>query len=228
MAGGLVHGLGLLYFVRMPICVACGEWTSGPLCLPCRRRLKPGRSGLVGSVAVRYAFHHSATGRMLVHRLKYHGLSSAADTLSAAMAPLVPSEAEVLVPVPRSPLRRVTYGVDPAKELARRMGRLVDLPVVGALAPPLWWRRHAGQTLAQRSAPSFSARRSVAGGVVLVDDVITSGATLRGAVAALDGRVLVAISATSPGMMVVSKAPIASRRLRDSTAPRHSSVESRL
>jgi predicted amidophosphoribosyltransferase len=215
----------------MPICVACGEWTNGPLCLPCRRLLKPGRSGVVGDIAVSYAFHHSATGRVLVHRLKYHGLSRAADILSAAMAPLVPSAAAVLVPVPRSPVRRVTYGVDPAKELARRLGRLLDVPVVAALGPPLWWPRHAGRDMARRSAPAFSARKSarkaVAGGVVLVDDVITSGATLKGAVAVLDGPILAAISATSPGMMVVSKAPIASRRLRDSTAPRHRWVESR-
>lgn len=174
-----------------------------------------------------YAFHHSATGRRLVHRLKYHGLSSAADILSGAMAPLVPATAAVLVPVPRSPVRRVTYGVDPAKELARRLGRLLDLPVVAALAPPLWWPRHAGRDMSRRTAPAFTVRRSVAGGVVLVDDVITSGATLKGAVAVLESPILGAISATSPGMMVVSKAPIASRRLRDSTAPRHRWVASR-
>ena len=172
-----------------------------------------------------YAFHHSGTGRRLVHRLKYNGLASAADILSAAMAPLVPHDAAVLVPVPRAAARRVTYGVDPAKELARRMSRILDIPVVAALAPPLWWPRHAGREMSQRSAPGFSMRLSkrpsLVGSVVLVDDVITSGATLRGAMAALDRDILAAISATSPGMMVASKAPIASRRLRDSTAPRH-------
>lgn len=178
-----------------------------------------------------YAFHHSGTGRRLVHRLKYNGLTSAADILGAAMAPLVPPGAAVhgaavLVPIPRAAARRLTYGVDPAKELARRMSRILDIPVVAALAPPLWWPRHAGREISQRSAPGFSMRLakrpSLVGSVVLIDDVITSGATLRGAMAALDREILVAISATSPGMMVASKAPIASRRLRDSTAPRHS------
>ena len=203
----------------MPVCVSCGQWVGGPLCLACRRRLTPGRSGFVGDLAVRYAFHHSATGRTLVHRLKYHGLASAADILTAAMAPLVPEEATVLVPVPRAVARRVLYGVDPAKELAVRLGRALGLPVVAALAPPLWWPRHAGRTLSQRPTPAFSLRKAVSGSVVLVDDVITSGATLRGAAGALTWHILAAISATSPGMMVAPKAPTASRRLRDSTAP---------
>jgi predicted amidophosphoribosyltransferase len=187
----------------------------------------PGRSGVVGGIPVNYAFHHSGTGRMLVHRLKYHGLSSAADVMSAAMAPLVPHDATALIAVPRATVRRITYGVDPAKELAKRIGRALDLPVVAALAPPLWWPRHAGRTLSERAAPSFRRRRSVGGAPVLIDDVITSGATLAGAAQALDRPVLAAISATSPGMMVLSKAPTASRRLRDSTAPRHRRVESR-
>lgn len=219
MAGGLVRGSGVSYCAGMPVCVSCGEWAGGPLCLACRRRLTAGRSGVVGDLAVSYAFHHSATGRTLVHRLKYHGLARAADILSAAMAPLVPAEAGVLVPVPRAVVRRVMYGVDPAKELARRLGRTLGLPVVAALAPPLWWPRHAGRTMSRRPAPAFSQRKAVTGPVVLVDDVITSGATLRGAAAALAWQILSGVSATSPGMMVVPKAPTASRRLRDSTAP---------
>lgn len=211
----------------MPVCVACGEWGCGPLCFRCRRRMRPGDSGTFSGVAVDYALHHSATGRLLVHRLKYHGLASAADVLAAVMAPLIAGDADVIVAVPRATARRIAYGVDPAKELARRVATLVGLPVVAALAPRLWWPRHATRDQSQRTSPSFSSRRDVTGHIVLIDDVVTSGATLRGAVAALGAERFSAVTATSPGMMVPSKAPLASRRLRDGQASWQGPVDKR-
>ncbi len=132
-------------------------------------------------VAVRYALHHSATGRSLVHRLKYHGLTSAADVLADVMAPLIEPDTMALVPVPRAAFRRIAYGVDPALELAHRVGRRVGLPVIRALAPPLWWPRHATRDHNRRSSPSFSRKREVPANVVLIGDVVTSGATMLGA-----------------------------------------------
>jgi len=227
IARGLVQVSTIAYVAKMPVCVACGEWGCGPLCLRCRRRLRPGDSGAFSGVAVDYALHHSGTGRLLVHRLKYHGLTGAADVLAAVMAPLVAGDVDMLVAVPRATARRIAYGVDPAKELARRVGRLVGLPVVAALAPPLWWPRHATRDPLQRASPSFSRRRRVGGNVVLIDDVVTSGATLRGAAAALGVEKLSAVTATSPGMMVASKAPLASRRLCDGQASWQGPVDKR-
>ena len=211
----------------MPVCVACGDWGCGPLCILCRNRLRTGESGVFSSIAVRYALHHSATGRLLVHRLKYHGLTSAADVLAAVMAPLIDPDTEALVPVPRATFRRLTYGVDPALELARRIGERVGVPVIRALAPPLWWPRHATRGRHRRAAPSFRVRRGVPTNVVLVDDVVTTGATLLGAAAALQSQEIRGVTATSPGMMVTSKAPIASRRLRDGLAEWQRPVDKR-
>ena len=182
---------------------------------------------MVAATAVRFAFHHSGTGRELVHRLKYQGLAGAADVLAAAMAPLVAAEAEVIVPLPRAPLRRAFYGVDSARELARRIGRLTGLPVVAALGAPLWWPRHAGRQGSVRSAPQFYRRRLIPAPVVLIDDVVTSGATFQGAVAAMPEHISSVVTATSPGMIDSSKAPIASGRLRDGTAEWQRQVDKR-
>jgi predicted amidophosphoribosyltransferase len=181
----------------------------------------------VEGISVAYAFHHSGTGRLLVHRLKYHGLTSAAELLAGAMAPLIPLHTSALVPVPRAAVRRIGYGVDPAWELARRLGRRLHVPVVSALRAPLWWSPHAKAGSRSREAPRFAPRRPVRGPIVLIDDVVTSGATLAGAVAALDIEIMAAVAATSPGMMVSSKALIASRRLRDGQARRQRSIEVR-
>lgn len=218
------------YGAFMPICVACGALTPPPLCADCRNGLRPGGGLLVGSVAGHFALHHSGTGRRLVHQLKYHGVAGAADVLARLLAPMVPGHAAMIVPIPRATLRRMAFGVDPAWELARRIGAARRLPVVRALTPPLWWRRHASQGPGERAEPAFRARGLVRA-AVLVDDVITSGATVRGAVEAFGaegpGHIASVIAATSPGMMGQSKAPIASRRLGDGTAAWQSKVEQR-
>ncbi len=90
------------------------------------------------------AFAHRGTARLLVHRLKYGGHRAAAAVLAEGMAGCVPEGAGALVPVPRARLRHWRYGVDPAVELARALGRLLRLPVVPALAPEWWHRRRAG------------------------------------------------------------------------------------
>lgn len=214
----------------MPVCVACGVWGIGPLCLDCRRQLGPGGSLLIDEVPGRYALHHSGTGRRLVHQLKYHGVVGAAQVLAALMAPLIPGHGEMLVPIPRATVRRMVFGVDPAWELAQRIGHISGLPVVKALLPPLWWPRNAGTPSGRRAVPGFRARLSPRHWV-LIDDVITSGATVRGAIRALGspvpGEIASVIAATSPGMMVASKAPIASGRLRDGTAAGQNKVDYR-
>jgi len=148
---------------------------------------------------VRSAFLHSGTARLLVHRLKYGGYAAAAPLLAAAMAGSVPPDAAALVPVPRARLRRWRYGVDPAVELARALGRALDLPILPALAPAWWHRRRAGPADAERGVPRFRPVRPAPAGVVLVDDVVTTGATLRAAAAALGGPCAAVTATVAPG-----------------------------
>ena len=148
---------------------------------------------------MRSAFVHRGTARLLVHRLKYGGQAAAASLLAAAMARAVPEGATALVPVPRARSRRWRYGVDPAVELARGLGRVLALPILPALAPEWWHRRRAGPAGAKRGVPRFRVVRPMPPGAVLVDDVVTTGATLRAAAAAL-GRPCAAVTATvAPG-----------------------------
>lgn len=151
------------------------------------------RSGVV----VESAHHHHGVARALVHRLKYEGVIDAAVPLAEAMAGSLPADATAVVPVPRAVGRRIRYGVDPAQVLAELVAAHRGIPLVAALRPGLWWARHAVRRPDRRLDPKFGLRLAPPAGAVLVDDVVTSGATI-GAAAAVTGLSR-ALTATGAG-----------------------------
>ncbi|NNC93576.1 MAG: hypothetical protein HKN80_13920 [Acidimicrobiia bacterium] len=153
-----------------------------------------------GALVVRGAFAHIGMAKRLVHDLKYRGLVGRVTALAPTMATNLPADAAVLVPVPRSVVRRLQLGIDPGLELALAVSGLTGLPVGRDLAPPLWRARHAGKGRDRRAPVRFTARRPSRSGTVIVDDVVTTGATLVAAHRALGPGVIGAITATSAGV----------------------------
>lgn len=149
------------------------------------RHIRQLECGLVVSAPAR----HAAETRRLVHQLKYQASPTAARILGRAVAEILPLKVSVVVPVPRATVRRVRYGVDPAYELARVIGRACGLPVQRLLAPTMWWPPHVGASREERerSARFRSKHGAVVDGqvVALVDDVVTTGGTLSAAVRCL-------------------------------------------
>ena len=68
--------------------------------------------------------------------------------------------------------------------------------MIPALVPPLWWRRHAGARRQDRVRIGFRQRAAAPAGFALVDDVVTTGATVTAAMDALDKRPSVVLAAT--------------------------------
>jgi len=163
------------------ICLACAEPSREDLCARCAGGLSGSPERHLGGVFVRSAYTHEGAARRLVHRLKYAAMASAAGPLARAMAPLLPADAGCLVPVPRVLARRWRYGVDPADVLASALGRITGLPVVPALRSDWWVARRAGPAGGRRGLPRFRSVRPPGDGAVLVDDVVTTGTTLRAA-----------------------------------------------
>ncbi|MBT8212219.1 MAG: hypothetical protein KJN71_03635 [Acidimicrobiia bacterium] len=185
-------------------CLACASWfAGGPLCPSCTRGLRTAPERVLdGGMIARAPFVHDGAARRLVHRLKYHGQSGVAHLLARAMAPLVPDAAEALVPIPRAKVRRWRHGVDPAFELATALGRLTGMPVVAALRSDLWWPRHAAADRSGRRDPGFEASPELVEGMpVLVDDVLTTGATAIGAARLLSKGFPALVTATSVGTL---------------------------
>jgi predicted amidophosphoribosyltransferase len=124
--------------------------------------------------------------RAVVHALKFRGALGLAELMAAQMVATAPAgllgAGAALVPVPTPGTRRRRRGFDHAARLAAAVGERTGMPVVPCL-------RRAGaaprQATARRAARLADGRvrvevcAEVPRSVVLIDDVHTTGATLR-------------------------------------------------
>jgi ComF family protein len=152
-------------------------------CGRCRRGRQPFASG--ASLGP-----YEGTLRVVLHQLKYAGRRRAAARLAEALleAPAVRALVEtsdVLVPVPLHPRRLRERGFNQSALLAVEVGRRTGRPVCpDALVRRVDTVPQTGLTAAARRRnvkDAFAVRRraSVAGKtVILVDDVVTTGATV--------------------------------------------------
>jgi predicted amidophosphoribosyltransferase len=171
------------------VCGGCGS-SGGPVCAACAARLHPAGPlpaprGAEGAVAV---LRFEGSGRDLVLGLKYRNRRAVVVPLAAAMAALVvPQSFDVVTWAPTSSARRQHRGFDQAHLLARALSRQLGCPCRGLL-----WRRPGPPQTGldrdhRRTGPVFVAHGEVRGRVLLVDDVVTTGATVAAAAAALRG-----------------------------------------
>ena len=151
-------------------------------------RLRTAAAGAVevaGLDAFAACWIHAGEAAALVRSLKY-GRSTALVTLIATRMAAVAPAADVVTWAPCTPERRRRRGFDPAELLARALARRMGLPVRASLRrldrQPQTARSRAGRL----AGPELRVRRARIGGrVLVVDDVCTTGSTLRTAAAAL-------------------------------------------
>jgi predicted amidophosphoribosyltransferase len=185
--------LGLL---APPLCLCCRTplpaAAPGPaLCEGCSTEIALAASvrlrgdGIDGGIA---ALPYRGAGRRLVAALKFSRLRPAATLGARLIVSRAPAEllAAPLVPVPAAPLRMARRGIDPPGELAAALSTLAGERVV-----PLLRRRdrgrQRGRSRGERLArpPTVVAAEAAPDRVVLVDDVVTTGATLTACARAL-------------------------------------------
>lgn len=193
-----------------PACAAALPRADGPRCRTCAAPLSPDTpcracaalaEQPLASLTATCRFEGGA--RRLVHRLKYESLSALAEPMGALMAacPLPQPRPEVIVPVPLHRGRARQRGFNQAELLARAIGRAHGIPVapralVRVRLTPSQVRQASAAQRAANVAGAFACREDVGGRVVLlVDDVATTGATLRACAAVLRAAGAVAVHA---------------------------------
>lgn len=138
------------------------------------------------------AFLFEGPIRAAIHALKYHGARHLAEPLvEAALAELTLPAADLIVPVPLFPRRLAERGYNQSNLLARAIGARIGTPVLND------GLQRIRDTPAQVSLPAKDRWQNVRGAfraetgmvgqrsILLVDDVATTGNTLRAASAAL-------------------------------------------
>jgi len=187
-------------------CVGCGRRASDVLCRACFDALpevgRPScaRCGLptafetfvceecknvdFGFESARAPLRYQGAGKELVHALKYGGYTRVVEKVAAplmlgALDGGTRFDAVVPVPLHRSRLRK--RGFNQAKLLARGVASRINAPVSDTLEVVRSTRDQVELSAAERRANvagAYAVKGPVAGRILLVDDVFTTGATM--------------------------------------------------
>ena len=130
---------------------------------------------------------HDGVLRSLIHLFKYDGIRTLAGPLGNLMLAAMPRDRswDVVVPMPLHWWRRWRRGYNQSEILARALARRIGIPMRKTVRRVKATPPQAGMSRAERRrnvTGAFSIRRcqQVAGlRVLLIDDVLTSGATAR-------------------------------------------------
>jgi ComF family protein len=186
VAAMLANLLGELF--APPICWSCSYHSrrGEALCPGCRASLHrlTAEPVLLSGIRVWAPVAYSGPARDLVRALKFRGATALGDTMAAQIVATAPPPflgGRTLVPIPLHPRRLRSRGYNQAVVIADAVARRAGTAVADCLVREGPSVAQVGRDSAERRAGpagSITASGRVPERVLLIDDVVTTGATL--------------------------------------------------
>lgn len=183
-----------LSFVSGPLCLKCGKELAveeAEYCLDCRKHK---RSVEFGAALLNYSGAAARSVAQIKYRNRREYLDYYSEEMVRCLGPRIRRmQAQILIPVPVHPARKRQRGYNQAEELAVRLGKITGIPVCSGGLTRI--RKTAPQkelTPGERlknlekaflACPEFLPEGTE--GVILVDDIYTTGSTVEACARAL-------------------------------------------
>ncbi len=199
---------GFLHLLYPELCVACGKdlpTTGGCFCLSCQLKIAPadmykvgeneftdrfwGRMDIAGGAAM-YFFSRKSPVQRALHQLKYHNKPEIGVKIGREFGRRLKSaepfrSVDAIVPVPLHPKKERLRGYNQSAMFAKGLSDSMNIPILyKALMRQIFTEtqtrkkrmerfQNVGEVFAVKNAASLEGKH-----ILLVDDVLTTGATL--------------------------------------------------
>jgi competence protein ComFC len=186
-----LRSLSDFFFPYIPQCVCCGteKGVEDYLCESCTEKMESLKAGEIKTVGIKAysAYRYEGYAKKIVRGFKYNNKKWLSRFMGDAMIKAIfggnikPQDFSFICNVPLHAKKKKSRGYDQSEELAKRISETTGIPYINALKRIKFTKTQTKLTEQERRENikgAFEKTAYVRGSALLVDDVLTTGATV--------------------------------------------------